>query len=99
MTEMTFASFSEDDIQRTQPALKIGLLATVTPDGLPHVTMLSTLLACGPTRLAFGQFTEGMSKLHLRSNPRAGFMIMGLDRTLWRGRANYTGSERHGPEY
>jgi hypothetical protein len=26
-------------------------------------------------------------------------MIMGLDRTLWRGKASYTHSERHGPEY
>ncbi len=47
MNEMTLTSFSEDDIRRTQPALKIGLLATVTPEGLPHVTMLSTLMACG----------------------------------------------------
>jgi hypothetical protein len=99
MSEMTFTSFSDDDIRRTQPALKIGLLATVTPEGLPHVTMLSTLMACGPTRLSFGQFTEGRSKHHLRAHPRAGFMIMGLDRTLWRGKASYTHSEQHGPEF
>jgi hypothetical protein len=99
MHEMTLASFSEDDVRRTQPALKIGLLATVTPEGLPHVTMLSTLMACGPAQLSFGQFTEGLSKHHLRTNPRTGFMIMGLDRILWRGKATYTHSERHGPEY
>jgi Pyridoxamine 5'-phosphate oxidase len=99
MNEMRLTSFSEDDIRRTQPALKIGLLATVTPEGLPHVTMLSTLMACGATQLAFGQFTEGRSKHHLRTNPRVGFMIMGLDRTLWRGKATYTHSERHGLEY
>jgi hypothetical protein len=99
MNEMTLTSFSEDDVRRTQPALKIGLLATVTPEGLPHVTMLSTLMACGPSQLSFGQFTEGRSKHHLRTNPRAGFMIMGLDRTLWRGKASYTHSECHGPEY
>lgn len=99
MNEMKLTSFNEDDIRRTQPALKIGLLATVTPEGLPHVTMLSTLMACGPKRLVFGQFTEGMSKHHLRTNPRSGFMIMGLDRTLWRGEASYTHSERQGTEY
>ena len=99
MNEMTLTSFSEDDVQRTQPALKIGLLATVSPEGLPHVTMLSTLMACGPAKMSFGQFTEGRSKHHLRTNPRAGFMIMGLDRRLWRGKATYTHAERHGPEY
>jgi hypothetical protein len=92
-------SFSDDDIRRTQPALKIGLLATVTPEGLPHVTMLSTLMACGPTRLSFGQFTVGLSKQHLRANPRAGFMIMGLDRQLWRGSAQWTETARQGAEY
>lgn len=92
-------TFSEDDILRTQPALKIGLLATVTPEGLPHVTMLSTLMACGPARLSFGQFTEGLSKKHLLANPRAAFMIMGLDRTLWRGTATWTETARQGQEY
>ena len=92
-------SFADDDIRRTQPALKIGLLATVTPEGLPHVTMLSTLMACGPTRLSFGQFTEGLSKQHLRANPHAGFLIMGLDRRLWRGSALWTDTARQGAEY
>ena len=65
MPQAILRSFSEDDIRATQPALKIGLLATVTPEGLPHVTMLSTLMACGPAQLSFGQFTEGRSKSNL----------------------------------
>jgi Pyridoxamine 5'-phosphate oxidase len=99
MDEMGLTSFSDDDIRRTRPELKIGLLATVTPEGFPHVTMLSTLMACGPAQLCFGQFTEGRSKQHLQANPHAGFLIMGLDRTLWRGKASYSRPERHGPEY
>jgi len=95
----SLTTFSEDDIRRTQPALKIGLLASVTPEGLPHVTMLSTLMACAPAQLSFGQFTEGLSKKHLQANPRAGFMIMGLDRALWRGTATWTSTARHGAEY
>lgn len=92
-------TFSEEDIRLTQPALKIGLLATVSPEGWPHVTMLSTLMACGSTQLSFGQFTEGLSKRHLQTNPQAGFLIMGLDRSLWRGKATYTHCQRHGREY
>ena len=45
--------------------MKIGLLATVTPEGLPHVTLISSLMACAPQQLAFGQFTEGFSKQHI----------------------------------
>ncbi len=99
MQPMTVRSFSDEDLQATRPALKIGLLATVTPEGLPHVTMLSTLMACGAKQLSFGQFTEGHSKHNLRTNPRAGFMIMGLDRRLWRGTATFTHAQRHGAEF
>ena len=61
--------------------------------------MLSTLMACGAKQLSFGQFTEGHSKHNLRTNPRAGFMIMGLDRRLWRGTASFTHAQRHGAEF
>src|SRR4030042_141174 len=91
-------TFSETDIQSTQPAMKVGLLATITPEGIPHVTLLSSLMACGPAQLCFGQFTEGKSKQHILSNPRAGFLIMGLDKNLWRGKAVFTHSMKNGPE-
>jgi hypothetical protein len=92
-------TFSEADIQSTRPELKIGLLATVTPEGLPHVTLLSSLMACGPAQMCFGQFTEGMSKKHILSNPKTGFLIMSLDKNIWRGKASYTRSTKTGPEY
>jgi len=99
MNIQSFTTFSEEDIQSTQPAMKIGLLATVTPEGLPHVTMLSTLMACGPAQLSFGQFTEGFSKKHILNNPKTGFLIMSLDRNLWRGKATYTRYAQDGKEY
>jgi len=92
-------TFSEEDIQSTRPELKIGLLATVTPEGLPHVTLLSSLMACGPAQICFGQFTEGMSKKHILTNPKAGFLIMSLDKNVWRGKASYTHFAKAGPEY
>ncbi len=92
-------TFSTEDIQRTQPALKVGLLATVTPEGYPHVTLLSSLMACSPSQMCFGQFTEGMSKKHILENPKTGFMIMGLDKHLWRGTATYTHAAKEGLEY
>ena len=85
-----FPEFSPADIQCMQPAMKIGLLATVNPHGLPHITLLSTLMASSPTRMCFGQFTEGLSKSYIQSNPKTGFLVMSLDRNLWRGKAIYT---------
>jgi hypothetical protein len=92
-------TFSLEDIQSTQPAMKVGLLATVSPDGLPHVTLLSSLMACGPAQMCFGQFTEGMSKKYLLKNPKIGFLIMSLDKNLWRGKATFTHAVKDGQEY
>jgi hypothetical protein len=99
MEPTLYTTFSEIDIHETQPAMKVGLLATVTPEGLPHVTLLSSLMACGASQMCFGQFTEGASKTHLLTNPHAGFIIMSLDKNLWRGKASYTHSVKSGPEY
>jgi hypothetical protein len=96
---LPFTTFSESDIRETRPELKIGLLATVNADGLPHVTLLSSLMACGPEQMCFGQFTEGMSKKHILAYPKTGFLIMSLDKNIWRGRASYTHSTQEGPEY
>ena len=98
-TRQSFTTFSPEDIQNTQPEMKVGLLATVTLAGLPHVTLLSSLMACGPEQMCFGQFTEGMSKKHILNNPKVGFLIMSLDRNLYRGKATYTHIAKEGLEY
>jgi hypothetical protein len=95
----SYSTFSEADIQSTHVPMKVGLLATITPEGLPHVTLLSSIMACSPSQLCFGQFTEGMSKGHILTNPKVGFIIMGLDKNLWRGKASYTHFEKSGAEY
>ena len=95
----SLTAFSPEDILSTQPAMKIGLLVTVTPAGLPHVTLISSLMACAPQQLAFGQFTEGFSKQHILNNPKTGFLIMSLDKNIWRGKATFTHSTKEGLEY
>jgi hypothetical protein len=91
--------FTDADIRDTRPAVKIGLLATVSPQGLPHVTLISSLMACSPTRLSFGQFVEGRSKQHLRERPQAGFLIMSPARNVWRGTALFRETAKAGPEF
>jgi hypothetical protein len=91
--------FSEQDIQDLLPTMKIGILGTVTPDGLPHVTLITTLMASSPNELVWGQFMEGNSKQYIRTNPRTGFLIMGLDKSFWIGRADYTHAAKEGKDY
>ena len=91
--------FSEQDIQDLLPAMKIGVLGTVTPDGLPHVTLITTLMASKPDEVVWGQFMEGTSKKFIKTNPKTGFLIMGLDKSFWTGQAEYTRSAKDGKDY
>jgi hypothetical protein len=94
-----FTAFSAADLQSFAVPMKIGLLATVNPQGLPHLTLISTLQGSAPQTVTWGQFTEGLSKRHVRQNPRTGFMIMTLDKRLWRGKATWTRVAKTGPEF
>ena len=92
-------TFSQEDIQALDVELKVGILGTVNEAGLPHLTMISSLRPYVSQGLVWGQFTEGLSKKFIRQNPKAGFLIMSLDRQMWRGKALFTHTANSGPEY
>jgi hypothetical protein len=94
-----YTEFSPADIKAMEPMMKVGLLATVNDQGLPHLTLISSLQARTPTQMIWGQFTEGLSKEYIRHNPKAGFLVMTLDRQLWRGKATFTQTSQQGPEF
>jgi hypothetical protein len=91
--------FSPEDIKAFEPENKIGLLATQNEQGLPHLTLITTMQANSPTELVWGQFTEGVSKKNILSNPKTGFLIMTLNKSLWRGKAIWKQSKTEGEEY
>jgi len=99
MPKTTRPAFSDSDIDRLNVPMKIGLLATVNGEGLPHLTLISTLQPCQPRQMAWGQFTEGLCKRFVRENPKTGFLIMTLDKQLWRGKATFTHVAQQGKEY
>lgn len=95
----TYTAFSKDDIESFAVPMKIGILATINEAGLPHLTLISTLQASSSNQVIWGQFTEGLSKTYVRNNPKIGFLIMTLDKNLWRGRARWTHVESSGKEF
>jgi hypothetical protein len=97
-TSGTVALSSEDMIAFEESA-KIGLLATVDPQGLPHVSLITSIQAKSPHALMFGQFSEGRSKRHVRTHPHVGFLVMTRDKALWRGKARWTGEATSGDDY
>lgn len=91
--------FIGNEVERFHPNEKVGLLATINPEGKPHVSLITSLLALDATHMAFGEFSWGLSKWHVRNRPETGFLIMTLDRKLWRGKARWTHLKREGKEY
>jgi hypothetical protein len=95
----TFKAFQPGDMKEFEPDAKVGLIATINPEGLPHLTLITALQAKTPTQLYWGQFTEGFSKKNVKTNPNTAFMIMSLKRELWRGKALWTHENKEGDDY
>ena len=53
-------SFNEDEIKAFEPAEKIGLVACVNPDGLPHVSLITSIQG---TVARAASFTSGVTNL------------------------------------
>lgn len=92
-------AFTEEEIKLFQPCEKIGLVASVNPDGLVHVTLISSIMAINPTQMTLGQFCMGRGKWFIQENNQLSFLIMTLDRRIWRGQALWTHKRFDGPEY
>jgi hypothetical protein len=95
----TKKSFSKEDIEAFEPAEKIGIVACVNPDGLPHITLITSLQANGPDQITLGEFCKGLSKQYIRQNPQIAFLVVTLDKKIWRGKARWTHLRKEGPEY
>ncbi|MBN2051546.1 MAG: hypothetical protein JW760_13930 [Spirochaetales bacterium] len=94
-----YDSFLENDLPHFEPDGKVGLLGTVNDDGLPHLTLITAMRAPDTGHLVFGQFCEGSGKRYAEKNKKTGFLIMGLDKVLWRGKALWTKKAVTGPEH
>ena len=92
-------TFTQKDIEAFKPAEKIGLVATVNQEGLPHITLITSIMACGPDQITLGEFSKGKSKEHLQVNPHTAFLVLTMDRKIWRGRAVWRYLKKEGPEY
>jgi hypothetical protein len=82
-----------------EPAEKIGLVACINDEGLPHISLITSIMAPRSDQLTLGQFCEGLSKHYIQKNRHIAFLIMTMDKTMWRGRAKWTHLKKEGPEY
>jgi len=90
---------TEEELASLSPTEKMAIVSVADPEGRPHQTLLSSLMASGPRELVIGEFTRGLSKEYMAQRPRVGFVAMTLDRRLWRGAARWRALSRSGREY
>ncbi|MDD9302776.1 MAG: hypothetical protein HUK40_10765 [Desulfobacter sp.] len=91
--------FNAFDMNTMAPMEKIGLCATQTLEGKPHITFINSLMAMDDTCMTLGQFIRGNSKYYLTKNPKAAFFILaGQAKKFWTGKMCWTGKKDQGPE-
>lgn len=86
-------------MKKFETSYKLGMVATVEKNGDPHITLLTTLMAKNECEMMLGKFTVGESKENIQVNPKAGFLIMSLDKEFWTGRMSYTHMLQNGQDY
>jgi hypothetical protein len=91
--------FTDTDRLAFQPAEKIGLIASVNPEQNVHITLITSIMAPGPTQITLGEFCSGRGKWFIQQNNRLSFFIMTLDKKFWRGKARWTHKRFEGKEY
>lgn len=91
--------FSPQDIKDFSPSEKVGLLASINFEGLPHISLITSMQAKDSKELLVGEFVTGASKKFIQKNHKVGFLFMTFSRHMWRGKAVWTHAEKSGPEY
>lgn len=94
-----FDSLEQEAIKEFEAEAKIALIATVNAEGLPHITFISSLRAKAPKQLMWGQFTEGLSKRHVKRNPNTAFLVLNMAKQMWRGKARWSHEEKTGEDF
>jgi len=88
-----------EDMKKFETSYKIGLVATLEENGDPHVSLLSTIMAKSDREMMLGKFILGESKKNLLREPKAGFLIMSLEKEFWTGKMTFTHMLTNGEDY
>jgi hypothetical protein len=78
---------------------KIGILSSVSSDGYPHMSLISSLSVKSKDVLMWGQFSQGLSKAYLKDNPKTGFLVVSPDQYWWTGKALHTETAIKGEDF
>lgn len=90
---------TKEDREKFAVTGKIGLIASISPEGYPHIAFINTIQALSEDEIIWGEFIHGKSKIYLLDNPKAGFLVLNTEKEWWSGKATQTQIRDSGPEY
>lgn len=93
------AFINKEDMKEFAVTGKIGLISCISPQGEPHISLISSIQAKDENTIMWGQFTHGLSKEYILKNPASGFLILNMAKKWWAGKTDYTGSTDHGEDF
>jgi hypothetical protein len=85
--------------KKFEPDSKIGIIASVSPEGYPHMALISSIMLRDKASIMWGQFSQGLSKKYLKDNPKTGFAVVSVDQFFWTGKALHTGEAIKGEDF
>ncbi|HHX80472.1 MAG TPA: pyridoxamine 5'-phosphate oxidase family protein [Acholeplasmataceae bacterium] len=90
---------THEDREKFAVSGKVGLIASISPEGYPHIAFINTIQALKDDEIIWGEFIHGKSKMYLKDNPKAGFLVLNTEKEWWNGKAIETDIKDTGPEY
>lgn len=91
--------FTAEEIKAFEPAEKLAIVATKDSEGLPHISLLSSMMAMNENKMTIGQFCLGLSKKNFQENKQISFIIITPDKKMCSGSALWTALKHEGAEY
>jgi hypothetical protein len=87
-------SFSSSDVEELQSKTKIGLLATISQGGFPHISLVPTITITSREIVMLQSLHPNLVNEHLQALQKMGFLILTTDKFMWRGKALYVGEKK-----
>jgi hypothetical protein len=91
---------SEEAIAFTQPDVMLKLVSTIDERGWPHISLISSNRLISRNKIVWGQFTEGLSKKYVKSNPKQGIFYMTAEMPFKfvQAKVNFTHTTKEGQD-
>ena len=82
-------SFLSSDVEELQRKTKIGIVASISRGGFPHISLVPSVKVNSQRIMTVQGLHPSLANDHLQTHQKMGFLILTTDKYMWRGKALY----------